>query len=97
MSRRDGRKALELHLPDDLRRRLVKTTQQHLPLAYLARQALRQAMDKGVQWQKEVRPGPARPILLQLSAEERARLDMWIARHDVLPEVAVLSLIGAVV
>ncbi|WP_425073231.1 hypothetical protein [Sagittula sp. S175] len=88
---------MELRLPDELRKRLVKTSQQHLPLAYLARQALRRALDTGEGWQTEVAPGGDRPILLQLSTEELARLEMWIASKDVPPETAVLSLISAVV
>jgi hypothetical protein len=97
MSRRDGRKALELHLPEELRKRLVASSQQHLPLAYLARQALRRALDAGTGWDTEVAPSRARPILLQLSAEERARLEMWTSKTGVDDEVAVLSLIGAAV
>ncbi|MBP0482712.1 hypothetical protein [Sagittula salina] len=97
MSRRDGRKAVELCLPEDLRRRLVRTSEQHLPLAYLVRQALRRALDAGTGWQTDVLPGDARPILLQLSAEELARLEMHIRDHDVPAEVAVLSLISQVV
>lgn len=97
MSRRDGRKALELRLPDELRKRLVRTSEQHLPLAYLARQALRRALDGGAGWDRDVLPGDARPILLQLSTEELARLDMHLSRTDVPLEVAVLSLIASVV
>jgi hypothetical protein len=97
MSRRDGRKALELHLPEELRKRLVASSQQHLPLAYLARQALRRALDAGAGWDQEVSPGQNRPILIQLSAEERARLEMWVSNAGVDEEVAILSLIGSVV
>ena len=97
MSRRDRRKALELHLPEDLRKRLVRMSDQHLPLAYLARQALRRALDGGQGWDRDVAPGEARPILLQLTTEERARLALWTAERDVPDEVAVLSLIGSVV
>lgn len=94
MSRRDARKALELHLPDALRKRLVATTEQRLPLAYLVRQALRRAMDEGVTWDTDVAPGVDRPILLQLSTEERARLEMWTKARGVSDEVAILSLIS---
>ena len=97
MSRRDGRKALELHLPDDLRKRLVASSEQHLPLAYLARQALRRALDMGDGWEQPVEPARNRPILLQLSTEERARLEMWTSTTGVDDEEAVLSLIDGVV
>jgi hypothetical protein len=97
MSRRDARKATEVHLPDGLRKRLVVSTEQHLPLAYLARQALRRALDAGQGWAEEVSPGSNRPILVQLSTEERARLDVWMKRSGVSEEVAVLSLISTVV
>ncbi|WP_040603987.1 hypothetical protein [Sagittula stellata] len=88
---------MELRLPDDLRKRLVSTSGQFLPLAYLARQALRRALDGEVGWEVDVNPGTARPILLQLSTEEQARLDIWISARGVNAEVAVLSLISAVV
>lgn len=96
MSRRDARKALELRLPEELRKRLVRISDQHLPLAYLARQALRRALDRGAGWQRVVQPGEARPILLQLSTEERARLDAWL-KDDLPEEVVILSLISEVV
>lgn len=95
MSRRDPRKALMLSLPDPLRRSLVEMSgQARLPLAYLTRNALRQALDAGLGWDRDVQPGTARPILLQLSPDERARLDMWLGSRDVSAEVAVLSLIA---
>ncbi|MCT4558226.1 MAG: hypothetical protein N4A61_09220 [Pelagimonas sp.] len=97
MSRRDARKAISLHLPDELRKRIVETSTAHLPLAYLVRQTLRQAMDAGTGWEVEVAPGYARPILVQLSTEELARLAMWTAKHEVSDEVAILSLISTMV
>ncbi len=97
MSRRDGRKALELHLPDNLRKRLVASSEQYLPLAYLARQALRRALDQEKGWDTPVEPSRSRPILVQLSTEERARLEMWTSKTGVDDEVAVLSLIDGVV
>ncbi|EBA10149.1 hypothetical protein SSE37_19127 [Sagittula stellata E-37] len=54
-------------------------------------------MDGEVGWEVDVNPGTARPILLQLSTEEQARLDIWISARGVNAEVAVLSLISAVV
>lgn len=94
MSRRDARKALSLRLPEALRKELVKTSHDaHLPLAYLTRQVLRQALDGGRGWDEEVQPGTARPILLQLSAEEQARLEMCTGGKTVSTEVAVLSLV----
>ncbi len=41
---------MELRLPDELRKRLVSTSAQFLPLAYLARQALRRALDGEAGW-----------------------------------------------
>ena len=96
MSRRDRRKAMELRLPDDLRLRLVATTDQHLPLAYLARQALRQAFEQGRGWETAIQPGASRPILLQLTTEEQAQLARWADQADSL-EIAILSLISSVV
>lgn len=94
MSRRDARKALSLRLPEALRKELVKTTRDaHLPLAYLVRQVLRQALDGGLGWDDEVSPGTARPILLQLSVEDQARLEMRTGGKPVSTEVAVLSLV----
>lgn len=88
---------MELRLPDELRKRLVSTSGQYLPLAYLARQALRRALDGEAGWEVDVTPGNCRPILLQLSTEEQARLDIWMTARGVNAEVAVLSLISAVV
>jgi hypothetical protein len=83
-----------LHLPDELRKRLVEGSTARLPLAYLVRQALRQALDDGQGWEQEVGPGYARPILVQLSTEERARLEMWTTKYTVTDEIAILSLIS---
>lgn len=95
MSRRDARKALILGLPEPLRKALVLQSEAHVPLAYLVRQTLRRALDAGLGWDREVGPGDRRPILVQLSCEERARLEMWISSKNVSEEVAVLSLITA--
>jgi hypothetical protein len=95
MSRRDGRKALIIGLPETLRKSLVTQSDAHVPLAYLVRQTLRRALDAGLGWKDTVIPGDRRPILVQLSCEERARLDMWITSKDVTEEEAVLSLITA--
>ncbi len=94
MSRRDARKALNLALPEPLRRALVQQSSAHVPLAYLVRQTLRRALDAGLGWQQVVGPGDRRPILLQLNCEERARLEMWIDAKKVSEETAVLSLIA---
>ena len=93
MSRRDGRKALVLGLPESLRKALVTQSEAHVPLAYLVRQTLRRALDAGLGWTDTVLPGDRRPILVQLSCEERARLDMWTESRDVTEEEAILSLI----
>lgn len=95
MSRRDPRKALVLGLPEPLRKVLVRQSEAHVPLAYLVRQTLRRALDAGLGWDKIVSPGDRRPILVQLSCEERARLDMWISSKQVTEEEAILSLIAA--
>lgn len=95
MSRRDPRKALVVGLPDPLRKVLVRQTDAHVPLAYLVRQTLRRALDSGEGWTTTVPPGPKRPILVQLSCEERARLEMWTSDKNVSEEEAVLSLIAA--
>ena len=95
MSRRDPRRALILGLPEPLRKVLVKQSDAHLPLAYLVRQTLRRALDAGLGWEETVSPGDRRPILVQLSCEERARLEMWITSKQVNEEEAVLSLINA--
>ncbi|WP_323766945.1 hypothetical protein [Antarctobacter sp.] len=95
MSRRDPRKALVLGLPESLRKGLVRQSNAHVPLAYLVRQTLRRALDAGTRWTKTVPPGDRRPILVQLSCEERARLEMWIGSRKVSEEEAVLTLITA--
>ncbi|KUF12583.1 hypothetical protein [Pseudoponticoccus marisrubri] len=97
MSRRDERKALTIRLPSTLRRALVRTTEARLSLAYLSRHALRQAFERGLAPDPPVEPGLSRPILLQLSPDERARLRMLAERHGLSEEVTVLSLIAAVV
>lgn len=94
MSRRDPRKALTLAIPEPMRKALVRTTAAHLPLAYLLRQSLRRALDAGLGWDEAVHPGGTRAILLQLSPEEQARLEMWLDARSVAPEVAILSLVG---
>ncbi|MBY6113536.1 hypothetical protein KUW09_03625 [Mameliella alba] len=96
MSRRDARKALVLGLPESLRKELVQQAVAHVPLAYLVRQTLRRALDAGIGWDKTVNSGDRRPILVQLSCEERARLEMWVASRKVSEEEAVLSLITAI-
>lgn len=93
MSRRDARKAVVLGLPEPLRKALVRQSVAHVPLAYLVRQTLRRAMDAGVGWEETVTQGDRRPILVQLSCEERARLEMWITSKQVTEEEAILSLI----
>ncbi|MEN9060526.1 hypothetical protein [Ponticoccus litoralis] len=93
MSRRDPRKALALAIPGPMRQALVRTTAAHLPLAYLLRQSLRRALDAGRGWETTVEPGGTRAILLQLSPEEQARLDMWRTARDVPADVAILSLV----
>lgn len=95
MSRRDARKALVLGLPEPLRKALVRQSVAHVPLAYLVRQTLRRALDAGIGWEKTVSSGDRRPILVQLSCEERARLEMWISSRKASEEEAVLSLISA--
>lgn len=94
MSRRDARKALNLALPEALRKALVQQSEAHVPLAYLVRQTLRRALDAGLGWQDQTGPGDRRPILLQLNCEERARLEMWTTAKKVSDETAVLSLIA---
>ena len=94
MSRRDARKAVNLALPEPLRKALVQQSEAHVPLAYLVRQTLRRALDTGLGWQEPVGPGDRRPILLQLNCEERARLEMWTSAKQVSEETAVLSLIA---
>ncbi|WP_121629268.1 hypothetical protein [Tropicibacter alexandrii] len=95
MSRRDGRKYIELRLPEPLRRQLEATTREKVPLAYLVRQALRRAMDLGLDWDTPFDARDGTLISLQLSTEERARLERWTKAHDVSEEVAVLSLVSA--
>lgn len=95
MSRRDARKALVLGLPEPLRKALVRQSGAHVPLAYLVRQTLRRALDAGIGWDKTVTSSDRRPFLVQLSCEERARLEMWTSSRKVTEEEAVLSLISA--
>lgn len=95
MSRRDARKAVTLALPEGMRKALVKQSEAHVPLAYLVRQTLRRALDAGLGWEEAVAPGDRRPILVQLSCEERARLEMWMTAKQVNEEEAILSLVGA--
>ncbi len=96
MSRRDPRKALELRLTEPLRKALVARSTAHLPLAYLARQTLRQAFAEGVQCARPVAPGPVRPILLQLTPDERTELAARAEAAGMGPEEAALSLLAAV-
>lgn len=93
MSRRDARKAVVLGLPEAMRKVLVRQSEAHLPLAYLVRQTLRRALDAGLGWSETVSQGDRRPILVQLSCEERARLEMWVTSKQVTEEEAILSLI----
>lgn len=95
MSRRDGKKYIELRLPESLRKQLEATTREKVPLAYLVRQALRRAMDQGLDWETPFDARDGVLISLQLSTEERARLERWTRAHDVPEDVAVLSLIAA--
>lgn len=97
MSKRDVRKALTLRLPDELRLRLVKLSTETLPLAYLMRQALIRAFRDEVEIVEIIEPGTARPILLQLSQSERKLLAKRVGDRVITDEVAVLSLISAVV
>ena len=97
MSKRDVRKALTLRLPDELRLRLVKLSTETLPLAYLMRQALIRAFRDEVEIDEIIEPGTARPILLQLSQSERKLLAKRVGDRVITDEVAVLSLISAVV
>jgi predicted DNA-binding protein len=97
MSKRDVRKALTLRLPDELRLRLVKLRTETLPLAYLMRQALIRAFRDEVEITEIIAPGTARPILLQLSQSERKLLAKRVGDRVITDEVAVLSLISAVV
>lgn len=95
MSRRDARKAVILGLPEGLRKALVRQSEAHVPLAYLVRQTLRRAMDAELGWTETVSQGDRRPILVQLSCEERARLQMWTTSKQVTEEEAILSLIDS--
>lgn len=97
MSRRDDRKALELRLPEMLRKDLKSASDAYVPLAYLVRQLLIKAFREGHDWQDDVEPGATRPILLQLSPDERAHLTALAFAHDVSEEVAVLSLVRTLV
>lgn len=93
MSRRDPRKALEVRLPNALRRQLVATTNAHLPLGYLARQILRRAIAENPALTDPVSPGTSRPILVQLSVPERAAVETAARHMGATPEVALLTLI----
>ena len=95
MSRRDGRKYIELRLPETLRKQLESATREKVALAYLVRQALRRAMDQGLDWDTAYEARDGVLIALQLSTEERARLERWTKAHGVSEEVAVLSLVAA--
>ncbi|MGP6087680.1 hypothetical protein [Antarctobacter jejuensis] len=86
---------MNLALPEHLRKALVLQSSAHVPLAYLVRQTLRNALDAGQGWRETVGPGDRRPILLQLNCEERARLAMWTSAKKVSEEAAILSLIAA--
>lgn len=95
MSRHDPRKALTICLPDALRLRLVASTNAHLPLSYLTRQTLREALARKLPISTVVSPGSARPILLQLSTQERSGLEQRIEAADLPAETVVLSLLNA--
>lgn len=95
MSRHDPRKGLEVRLPDALRLRLVASTDAHLPLSYLTRQVLRDALARGLTMGAHPAPGTARPILLQLSPDERRDLHRLAKAQAVTAEVAVLGLLDA--
>lgn len=96
MSKRDARKALDVRLPDRLRVALVASTNAHLPLSYLMRQMLRRAMASKTTLGDPVQPGTARPILVQLSDEERAAVDAYSAKAGITRECALLTAVWTI-
>lgn len=95
MSRRDPRKALTLRLTEPLRRALVRTSTAHLPLPYLVRQTLRRALAEDAPLTQQMAPGPLRPILLQLTADERSRIETLAKACGLSEEETVLSLLAS--
>lgn len=94
MSRHDPRKALPVRLPQPLRQALIAMTPEWRPLPHLLRRALQQGLKSG-QVGTRPRPGSARPVLLQLSAKDRAALRSFAQAHDLTEEEAVLALATA--
>lgn len=79
MSRRDSRKALVVALPPSLRRALRARARPGDGLAATARRLLR-AADLAPVVPVDLPRGAGRPLILQLSKAERARLDALASR-----------------
>ncbi len=93
MSRKDCRKALAVHLPDELRLRLIEITPSWRPLPALMRQALVKGLDVPCEDPVLVAQGQVRPVSLQLSRRELRKLHSFSAAHDIDAETAALTLI----
>ncbi|PYG28582.1 hypothetical protein [Pelagimonas varians] len=96
MSCHDLRKGLTVSVPDGMRNKLHAISPANLPLGYLLRQSLLQSLKANIDWTTEVAAGNSQPLLIPLSLDERMQLAERIDGREVSEEVAVLSLVSAV-
>ena len=96
MSCHNLRKGLTISVPDGLRRQLIAMSPANLPLGYLLRQSLLKALKSNLDWSEDVATGNSDPLLIPLSLDERMQLSERINGRNVSEEVAVLSLVTAV-
>lgn len=93
MSKRDARKALSLHLPPSVRKRLRAQARGKDGLAATARRLFRRVMDQTEGGGATLEPPEGPPILLQLSHAEQARLTEIATARGVSEETALLQLL----
>lgn len=96
MSRKDPRKGIPIRLPEGQRRQLVRGCADWRPLPALMRKAVLAGLQAGAgRTLSTARPdiGNARPVTLQLAAQEWRHLDQFAASAGLDVEQAVLVLI----
>lgn len=93
----EGQSRIELHIPDTLCAQLRARTNEIVPLSYLIRDALRQAVKEGLDFETPAHSEGGALIVLSLSAMERFELSRWTRSHGISECVAVLSLVSAAV
>ena len=97
MHRLEGQSRIELHIPDTLRAQLQARTNEIVPLSYLIRDALTQAMREGLDFGAPAHVEGGTLITLSLSAMERFELSRWTRAHGISESVAGYSLVSAAV